>query len=877
MKYVKIVKHSFVMLFFIVSFRVQSDSLSLENVYENLNEQAEKLNTLIARYQHDNDLEISEQESFAAELVNFKNNVEVLKMRGISVKSIEKNYVENYEAWAQEMIAEPSLINEIKDAGQPKTLDSKNVSHMILLYETLQSSIMQSQQQFQAKIQAKLNNLSTYSSFSQKSFLASLQNEFDAFCKEVQSAKTFTKNSYFTFLMNQSSSFSPSDLTENDKKFLQGIDKVVQSAIIFQRAFMLQLTSQNFKNKKFEHLQDALKNAHLADDETYEKNLKINEEGLQRSWWEELTGYGKDLLPDFSKEFKKELAVQTNKAIEHVGGKVAGEIGTGVIKPVAEAASAQIAKFGITVKTESLENFFKNLSPAARAVKAFIRTTNPVIAPDGEVVVKTDISLSDAEQQAVSNRMKKISTVLKNEFNINEPLRMAVCCSGGGVRAMVGTMGIFQAAARAKILHSCLYMAGLSGSTWMIAPWSYLYLQNKLKKDYSASLQQMVDNWKIVLNDSKMVKVGSKVHTPANLTGKQASNFSSQVALQLAYGMPVTAVDIYGAMVGNFALNLAGEDRLKVVWSSIKQSLKNGEIPLPLCSAVFDGVLPEDRLSKQEYEWCEFSPFETGGTKIGYIPLDYLGSSFVNNKLDTSAGQLRPAYPLSFILGVCGSAFAINLNDVINKVLPSMSFTVEDQKITLPIDTWVRSTLDESFDPKGKFKRGDSLYALFANYSVDSSKSVLYKQDMFELVDGGIAFNIPLPLLSDRPQRAVDLIIMYDSNPVDMGFFNDAAAYYKKDNAASMPDLLQVSEKVLKSQTMTVFNDPRDGKYDKEKPTLLYFPTMVDITKLPYITTNFKYASKDLEKLIDTTDAAFTSKLDDIKAIMKLVAKNRHA
>nr|MBP6892751.1 hypothetical protein [Candidatus Babeliales bacterium] len=666
------------------------------------------------------------------------------------------------------------------------------------------------------------------------------------------------------------------DLTTEDKQFLQGVDDIVQSAIACQKVFMLDFTSKQLQENRIKNLQEELKKVQLLNDQAYQVQLKINEKGLQLFWWQELMNYGKDFMQDFSEEFKKEVANQTNKAVVHVGGKIAGTVGREVIKPVAEALNSQIAKFGITVKTESVENFFKDLTPAARALKAVIRIANPVFTSAGNIDVKTDLSLSLAEQQAVASRMKRIKPILKQEFGIEQPLRMAFCCSGGGVRAMVGTMGIFKAAARAKILQSCLYMAGLSGSTWMIAPWSYLYLQNKLKKDYSESLEQMVDNWKIVLNDPNMVKVGSKVHTPANLTGKQASIFSLQIAVRLAYGAPITAVDIYGAMVGNFALNLAGDDRLKVEWSSISQQLKNGELPLPLCSAVFNGVLSEDRLTKNEYEWCEISPFEIGGTQIGYIAPQYLGSTFIANKLDTSDGQLRPSYPLAYILGVCGSAFAINLNDVINKAVPNLIFKVESQKITLPIDMWVRSTLDESFGKKGRFKRGDSLYALFANYSVDNSKSVLYKQDMFELVDGGIAFNVPLPLLLDRPERALDLIILYDSNPVDVEIFTEATKYYQKNSSISVPDMSKVTESSLKSKVMTVLNDPRDVKYDATKPTFLYFPTMVNIKKLPYITTNFKYSSKDIEKLIDIMDNAFSSQLDDIKQIMKLVAKYRH-
>ncbi len=708
-------------MFFVLSSYEQISQASdvIHDLYLKLNTQAVKLNQLINHYQIDAQLEISEQENFATTLIDFKNEIQQLAIKGIDIALYEKEYVAGYEAWAQKIIDEPTLLEEIANAGQPVQQVSKPVAKMTELYEDLQTLIFKNQKEFESQIQLEINSLNGSSIQSQNEFLKLLHYAFSALLLNLQSAKTATKNAYFNFLTEQNVNFNIQNLTLQDKKFLQGVNDIVQNVIIYQRAFMLDITSSALRKNRIINLQNALKNAQLLDDQTYQAQLKINEKGLQLSWTQELKDYIKDFLQDFSKEFKKELINQTNKAILHVGGRIGGEIGKTFLKSAFEGLGAELANFEINLSTESLENFFKDLSPAARAVKSFIRVANPIVAPSADVMVKTDISLCSQEQIAVSNRMKKIKSILKAEFNIDQPLRMAFCCSGGGVRAMVGAMGIFQAAARFKVLQSSLYMAGLSGSTWMIAPWSYLYLQNKLNQDYEKSLQQMVDNWKIILNDPSMVQVGSKVYTPANLTGKQASIFASQVALRLAYGLPITAVDVYGAMVGNFALKLIGNNQLTAEWSSIAHLLENGDLPFPLCSAVFNGVLPENRFSKNEYEWCEISPCEVGGTKIGYIPLQYLGSTFLGSKLDVSDGQLRPEYPLSYLLGIFGSAFSMNLNDVINKVIPSVQYNVDKYKITLPIDMWVRSTLDETFGKKGRFKRGDSLYALFSNYSVE--------------------------------------------------------------------------------------------------------------------------------------------------------------
>jgi cytosolic phospholipase A2 len=570
-----------------------------------------------------------------------------------------------------------------------------------------------------------------------------------------------------------------------------------------------------------------------------------------------------------AKKVQEEVLKQTGKLIKYAGTRISSKV------------APQLARLSETLKVETISQFVKDLSPATRALKFSIRTSNFVAAPTSPVNVARSRNLSQQEKLFVHNRLKKIQPILAKEFEITQPLRMAFCCSGGGNRAMIGTMGIFQAAVKAKIFQASMYMAGLSGSTWLIGPWSYLYLQGKLHKDLEVSLQQMVQNWSTVLNDKDMVSIGGGKHTPACLKGDQATTFSRQVAIRLAYDLPISAVDLYGAMVGNFALDMVGEDKLKITWSSIAQKLQMGDIPLPLCSAVFDDGSPSPKKNKEhkQYAWFEFSPFEFGSVDLGpgYILPQYLGSRFVQGKLDTTPGQVCPEYPLNFMLGVCGSAFSISLDDAIDKKLRNAIFTVGSSEVIMPIDTWVRSLLDESTGPDTRGKRNDTLHARFSNFSNDLPTSILKNEETFGLLDAGINFNFPIPLLLDRPERKVDIIFIYDSNPVDEATFIEAAAYYKRKKTIAVPDMSKVKQKALMAHVMTVFNDPRKKDYDAKSPTIIYFPTRgFDISNPPYVTTNFKYTEEQMEKLITAMDDAFTSQVPDIKKIMQLVAKARH-
>lgn len=821
--------------------------------------------------------------------VKFRRDAQIkILTQGIDIDDDTANYTAVYETWAPYMITEPSLLEEIKNAGsggdtpsgnQPDDANTAREQKMQSLLQSLFDAIVDNQDKCYNQISAKIQNLGKYSPKSQAEFLKLLHDEFTSFTTSVQAEKTFAKNDYFNFLSNQNPEFNDDSLSQSDRDFLQSVDYITKDAIACQRAFMLDATSQAVKKNMITQLNQAMTIAELENAQKYQAQLSANEQELDHAWWTDVKGSGQDLLKDFSTEFKAELARQTQKAIARHFGEIGKEIGRQIIAPISAAVQQQLANLSTTLRTEDIELFLKDLTPAVRLLKGVIRVTNSVSLPKNlPINVTIDSDLSAQEQNFVSNRLAKIQPVLQQEFGISQPLRMAFCCSGGGNRAMIGTMGILQAAARSKILQASMYLAGLSGSTWVIAPWSYLYLNNKLNQDFEVSLQQIVQNWITTLNNPNMILTTNGIYTPASLTGQQAKDFAHQLAVRLGYYEWVSAVDLYGAMVGNIVLDLAGADKLKVTWSSIAQQLQNADIPMPLCSAVFDTDFTVDAKGKgrTRYSWFEISPFQVGGTEIGYIPPHYLGSTFMQGTLDTSAGQLRPEYSLSFLLGVCGSAFSLSLNDLVDHTLPSVAFNVDNNTITLPIDTWVRELLDESINTDVRGERIDMLHARFANFSVDMPESVLQAENDFGLFDAGIDFAFPLPVLLDRTARNVDLIFMYDSHPVDLSALKNMAKYYQRNKQIQVPDFSKVTTKALMAKAMTVFNDPRKVGYQVQQPTILYFPTRgFDIKKSPYITSNFKYTQAQMEQLMNATDEAFTSQLPEIKKIMQLVAQAR--
>src|SRR5207247_1896594 len=101
--------------------------------------------------------------------------------------------------------------------------------------------------------------------------------------------------------------------------------------------------------------------------------------------------------------------------------------------------------------------------------------------------------LSTGEKNYLNQRLPKVKTALENMLNMQlEDFQVpciAISGSGGGYRSMIGLLGSLLGAQDFGLLDSSTYIAGLSGSSWMIAPWisSTLSLEQ-----YQAQLIQRV-------------------------------------------------------------------------------------------------------------------------------------------------------------------------------------------------------------------------------------------------------------------------------------------------------------------------------------------------------------------------------------------------
>ncbi len=954
-------------LFFVLII-VHAQSLkTLSGIYDDLNQIALNLNNLISKYQNNNEkLSLEDQASYVAwlkefnvEVQNAKNEATVSSAK-LKLNQIESRYQKVYEQNAQVLVKDPSLINELKRnsiikikknldmiddqlKSDPKLLEELEQNKKSLIDQSelendstvdfnkdevvqdigKEQLIIQKGQDLLTVMVEHINNAQNvfnttaqnllpdesakFTKINVENFKNDLQQAFLQFCSTVKVHQILVIGQYVAFVEELNPDFDYNHLSIENKLFVQGINNLSMRATLNVQACMIDLTSHSVKAVMINTIELDLKQSEDATQQEYNKLLASNQEKLNKSWWSELKQFGKGVLNQFSKEFKIAILKEVKKTFIEESKHITGAIGHEVIKVVKEqivpVAGQAINDFVAKLPTETLMQFVQDKNSVAQVLKSEIQKLNPVPELSKQVAVTKNSKLGAQENIFRANRMKKIEQNLAM-LGIEKPLAMAFCCSGGGVRAQLGTLGIMLAASRANILQSCMYMAGLSGSTWTIAPWSYSYAMGKIGSDYTQSLNALRTDFVTSLNNSNAISIGKGIYAPARLSGAEASIFAKQVASRAAYDQEVSVVDLYGALVGNFSLNLLGRNKSYASWSDTAKKIEEGVIPLPLCSAIFDlnyASQTDSTTNAQQYEWFEMGPFQAGSPILGYIPIQYFGSKFEKGILQKGVGQQCPEYPLNFFLGVYGSAFSLNFDDVFNQVLKNPTFTVGTQEITLPVDEWMKNIVNEEFGMATRFKRVKKMYALFSNFSFGVPSSAMAYKESIALVDAGIHFNFPLPILLDRAERKIDLIFMYDSNPGDQKDLKVAAKYFNRKDIV-IPKIDTITKKELIKNVMTVFNDPRKTDYNQNSPTFIYFPTRptmavpealnwptennlvenvkveeksFDVTKAPYTTSNFKYTPEEMNDLIDAIDYAFTSQLPDIIEIIKQVAAKR--
>lgn len=577
-------------------------------------------------------------------------------------------------------------------------------------------------------------------------------------------------------------------------------------------------------------------------------------------------------------------------------------------------------------------------------------------AIDSSVRQSKDLSID--EKNFIQTRKQAAENPLENLLNQriednNHIPNIGFCFSGGGCRAMFETLGWLRGAEKTKLLDTALYVTGLSGSTWAINPW---IASGKTVDKYVEGLirpREAGFSFDRDLRDNVRNLSTPALYTILIMLGKKYVDRQS-----------VGAVDLYGALLSELILRQLGSERQKITLSSLSKNVSLGRFPLPISTAVLGGSAAQKFRMRP---WFECSPFDIGSVELNaFIPAWAFGRVFTagqaqiieprnpmwaesyvaqaawnllmtylqgNTQKQAEAKKLtqmeeeeseeevepRTRYfgremSLGYIMGMCGSAFAVDLQNVLLEMLRKFEPTqvcaeeqenkllTQEQTINLlkKIISW---TLGSTFayvnspavanavsqytggtlqDAVGFLTDENYGAATIPNFTYGMLGSPLTTTESISLVDGGFdvingnRLNLALmPLL--RPERDMDVIFVCDSS----GILENAPALKAAEDRARASGLKfpRIDYTDIHKKPISIFIDERDATV----PIIIYMPAVAnpalgtfDPTRAPFAaTTNFTYLPSQSETLVRWTEATMVTYKDLIIEQLKKAVERR--
>ena len=429
------------------------------------------------------------------------------------------------------------------------------------------------------------------------------------------------------------------------------------------------------------------------------------------------------------------------KIIEYVKGKLSGVTG-----------KLDDATLG-TVRSKYLSGKAYSLREASASVR-----------------IGTDIP--PQEEFYLSRRRPKVKAALEHllerQLAYKDVPKIMIAGSGGGYRAMLGFLGFLEDAYESGLLDTVTYISALSGSTWTLGPW-------------------ISSGWSL---DEFKERLLEKIKTDIYVIKPNIVHFVNNLILRMAFKQPITAVNMYGQILGyNLLADLPGGP-FGVYLHNQRFMIQDGSKPFPIYTAV---------ATKLPYQWVEFTPYEMGGDYFGgYIPIGAFGAPF----LDGEMRYFTPPYSLAFILAICGSAFAARLKRVASEVEGSIPFW--------PVRKALKIGLEEF--TIGKYRVSA---ARVYNWTWGMRPLPRAQQEIIKLIDGGIAYNFGLEALY---RREPDIIIIADfSASTVIGSELVKAEHDLRARGFKVPP---IDYTAIDKKSFSIFKDENDPTV----PIIIYFP-----------------------------------------------------
>lgn len=411
---------------------------------------------------------------------------------------------------------------------------------------------------------------------------------------------------------------------------------------------------------------------------------------------------------------------------------------------------------------------------------------NPEIGVDAQVRVGD--GLCREEQTFRRRRQRRIVRSLASYLGIDEkdihpddvPV-IAMCGSGGGLRALVSGTGSYLAAQEAGLWDCVTYTAGVSGSCWL----QVLYNSEITGQNYDKLIGHLKS------------RIGIHIAFPPKaltlLTTAPTNKYLLAGLVEKLKGDPAAdfgLVDIYGLLLSARLLVPRGEldlsDRdMKI--SNQRAFIDSGANPMPIYTAVRHEIplienssephsktnelsntpKPSDELKERAveetwFQWFEFTPYELFCEELtAGIPIWSLGRQFYNGRNVVPSGEYAiPELRISGLMGVWGSAFCATLAHYYKEIRPVVrelaGFGGIDSLIENKNEDLVKvHPIHPAMVPNFVLGMKDRLPG--------TCPESVFEDSHLELMDAGMSNNLPIyPLL--RPGREVDAIIAFDAS-----------------------------------------------------------------------------------------------------------------
>jgi len=424
-----------------------------------------------------------------------------------------------------------------------------------------------------------------------------------------------------------------------------------------------------------------------------------------------------------------------------------------------------------------LKQFFK---PAT--IQKAINPTIPQIKnnpyKDKVAFVRHGNNLCKEEQQfrTIRKNHVKISLekLLKTPISYYATPTISLVLSGGGIRAMVASLGTLVGLKKSGLLDTITYISSLSGSTWAVAPW-------------------MNSNWPI--EDIREALIRELPYGLSRINPATINLMSDTLLTKLSFNEPITLIDLYGLLLANSFLQGAGTNQQRIYLSQQRSSLLYGKKPFPIYTAMRGDFATKN-------EWYEFTPYEIGGAWLGhYVPTWAYGRKFDNGvSLD-----FAPEQTTGFQMGTFGAAFATSFTDIYNYL---------ESKISSKPVKYLFKTIKQN--PIGRIR---PTAAKVFNFTRGMLSSPLKNYKYMRLVDAGHSFNLPYPPISgQRPGRKSNIIIFMDAS----NHANPQALFRKMKQWAAKNNIPfpSFNTQNLEKKSISIFHDTTN----LSNPMIIYLP-----------------------------------------------------